>query len=298
MHADAAGRLICGGAVAVALALCALACGGSQESSETAAGPTRPLTFPRASQSRATLWAVGDGADGGSVAKQVARRIARARPERFLYLGDVYESGSAADFRDHYATVYGGLARITAPTPGNHDWPARAEGYQPYWKAIHSTAPSWYQLRIAGWRILSLNSEAPHDPGSAQVKWLERTLDHGSGNCVLAFWHRPLQSAGLHGDAPDVAPLWRPLRSRARIVLNGHDHDMERLRPRDGIVEYVAGAGGHGLYPIDSSDRRLVFADDQHYGALRIALSRRAAVLSFVAVDGTVLDRSKVTCRP
>jgi hypothetical protein len=280
-------------AFVAALALVVLGCGAPESS------PHRTLGSARLSHPRATLWAVGDGADGGSVAKRLARRIARDRPKRFLYLGDVYPGGSAADFRDRYATVYGGLARITAPTPGNHDWPARRDGYQPYWRGIlGSKVPSWYQLRIGGWRILSLNSEAPHDPGSAQVKWLARTLRQGSGNCVLAFWHRPFQSAGLHGDAPDVAPLWRALRGKARIVLNGHDHDLQRLRRRDGIVEYVAGAGGHGLYPVDSSDQRLAFSDDRNYGGLRIVLGRRAAVLTFIAVDGTALDRSKVTCRP
>jgi hypothetical protein len=232
------------------------------------------------------------------VAKQLARRIARDRPDRFLYLGDVYAAGSPEDFRDRYATVYGQLGSITAPTPGNHEWPSRRDGYRPYWRAErHSSIPPWYALASGGWRILSLNSEAPHDPGSAQVAWLRRTLRRRAGNCALAFWHRPLQSAGSHGDQPDVAPLWRTLRGRARVVLNGHDHDLQRFRRRDGIVEYVAGAGGHGLYPVDHADRRLRFADDTHYGALRIVLRPTVASLSFVAVDGSVLDRSRVTCR-
>lgn len=39
----------------------------------------------------AVVWAVGDGADGSTAARRVAARIAADRPERVLYLGDVYE---------------------------------------------------------------------------------------------------------------------------------------------------------------------------------------------------------------
>jgi hypothetical protein len=146
-------------------------------------------------------------ADGGAVAKRLARRMARDRPDRFLYLGAVYDAGSSAEFRDHYDTVYGQLARATAPTPGNHDWPAHRNGYDPYWRArLHHRIAPWYAFRIAGWRVLSLNSEALHDRASAQLRWLLRTLTRSSGNCAIAFWHRPLQSAGLHGDQTDVAP--------------------------------------------------------------------------------------------
>src|SRR4051794_10945803 len=71
----------------------------------------------------ALVWAVGDGADGGADAKAVAQRIAAEQPGRVLYLGDVYETGTAAEFADNFASVYGTLARVTEPTPGNHEWP-------------------------------------------------------------------------------------------------------------------------------------------------------------------------------
>jgi acid phosphatase type 7 len=277
-------------AVLVVLALAVTACGGSDPAAELTGRPPQ--------RAGALLWAVGDGADGGAVAKRLAARIARDRPDRFLYLGDVYPAGSADDFGDGYATVYGRLAAITAPTPGNHDWPARRTGYYAFWRAqLRSPVRPWYAFRVGGWLVLSLNSEAAHDQRSAQLRWLRRTLARRRSNCAIAFWHRPLRSAGLHGDQPDLAPLWAALRGRARIVLNGHDHDLQRFRARGGIVEYVAGAGGHGIYPVDARAAGLSFGDDTHYGGLRIALRQRSARLAFVSVDGTVLDRSRVICR-
>jgi acid phosphatase type 7 len=245
----------------------------------------------------AVVWAVGDGADGSASARAVARRIAADRPDRLLYLGDVYESGSAEDFRERYEPVYGALAAITAPTPGNHDWPLHRDGYDPYWRAkTGAPTPPWYAFRTGGWRIISLNSEAPHGRRSPQLRWLRAELRRGGGTCTLAFWHRPRHSAGDHGDQVDVAPLWDALRGRARLVLAGHDHDMQRLRPRDGITALVAGAGGRSRYGVDGSDPRLAFGDDAHDGALRLELRPGRARLAFVAAGGAVLDRSAVTC--
>jgi hypothetical protein len=254
---------------------------------------------------RAVVWAVGDGADGGAAAKAVAGRIRAGPIDRFLYLGDVYGpqplaflrgDGSAADYRTRYAPVYGALAPRTAPTPGNHEWPQRGDGYEPYWRRVMGrTPPAYYRFSIAGWQILSLNSEAPHDRGSPQVRWLARQVAR-PGTCRLAFWHRPRFSAGRHGDQPDTAPLWDALRARATLVVNGHDHDMQRLRPAGGVTELVSGAGGHGLYGLHP-DRRRVFGDDHTYGALRIDLRPGHARLRFVAAGGRVLDSSAVRCR-
>ena len=60
-----------------------------------------------AGRGSAVVWAVGDGANGGSEAKALAARIARGPIDRFLYLGDVYDDGTAEEFAESYAPVYG-----------------------------------------------------------------------------------------------------------------------------------------------------------------------------------------------
>lgn len=246
----------------------------------------------------AVVWAVGDGADGGAAARAVSALIRRRNPARMLYLGDVYDRGTAEEFRDGYDSVYGQLAGRTAPTPGNHDWPAHPEGYDAYWRGQTGAAtPPWYAFRIGGWNVISLNSEAPHTAGSPQLRWLRATLKRSPGTCTLAFWHRPRESAGSHGDQKDVTPFWRELRGHATLVVNGHDHNMQRLRPRYGITGLIAGAGGHSQYAL-GRDERLRFGDDSQDGALRLALRRGSAKATFVSVDGTILDRSSVRCTP
>ncbi|HET9315052.1 MAG TPA: metallophosphoesterase family protein [Vicinamibacteria bacterium] len=251
-----------------------------------------------ASTHRAVVWAVGDGADGGAAARRVARRIARGRPDWLLYLGDVYDGNGLRQYRRHYGRVYGRFTKITAPTPGNHEWPRHRSGYDRYWTGVRGTRPpAYYAVSLAGWRIVSLNSEVAHGNRSRQLRWLRRLLRRNPTNCTIAIWHRPLRSAGIHGDQRDVTPFWSALRGHAVLVLNGHDHDLQRHRPRDGIVELVAGAGGHDRYPIDPSYPGLAFGDARHYGALRLVLRRGRASFTFVSSGGRRLDAGRVHCR-
>jgi hypothetical protein len=243
---------------------------------------------------------VGDGADGSAAGRKVARRIARGHPDWLLYLGDVYEGDTLSQYRRHYGRVYGRLARITAPTPGNHEWPAHRTGYDRYWKrAKGARPPAYYAFSLAGWRILSLNSEVAHGAHSRQVRWLRRELRRRGGSCTLAFWHRPRYSAGtVHGDNPDVEPLWRALEGHARLVLNGHEHDMQRMRPRGGLVELIDGAGGHSLYGLRRGYPGLVFGNSDQFGAIRLELRPGSASAAFVSITGQTLDRTHVGCHP
>jgi hypothetical protein len=257
------------------------------------------LAAPTPAQSeRAVVWAVGDAAAPGPSADRIAGLVRRGRPDRFLYLGDVYETGTRSDFRRWYQPRFGRLAHITSPTIGNHEWDNRYQGYYPYWRArTGRRMPPWYKTEVAGWEILSLNSQARHGPRSAQVRWLESAVD-GPGNCRIAFMHRPRYSAGAYGGAPDLNPLWHRLVGNARIVLAGHDHNLQRHRPQRGLTQYVVGAGGRGRYSLHRGDRTLAWGRDDVEGGLRIVLRPGRALLEFRASSGRLLDRSRASCSP
>jgi hypothetical protein len=244
----------------------------------------------------ATVWAVGDGGDGGPAAVRIAKRVVRDDPDLFLYLGDVYETGTAQEYRKLYKPVYRRLDRITAPTPGNHEWPLHAVGYDPYWrKVMRKPLAPWYRISVAGWDVFSLNSEAPHTEGSPQMQWLRSKL-RGSGTCRLAFWHRPLYAGGMHAGDADVSTFWDALRGKAALVVNGHDHNMQRYKPVDGITELVAGAGGHGLHPILTPDPNRTFENDSAYGALRLELRSGRASFRYISASGKKLNSGRVQC--
>ncbi len=245
----------------------------------------------------ATVWAVGD-AYPSARGVALAALVRRARPDLFLYLGDVYETGTAAEYLTGYDALYGSLAARTVPTIGNHEYGNRATGYQAYWTAKRgSPMPRWMRRRVAGWEILMLNSQAPHDAGSPQVRWLRRAV-RKRGTCRIALTHRPRFSVGAHGDQLDMDPLWQALRGRARLFLSGHDHDLQRLADRHGIRQIVSGAGGRPNIPVTrDSAVKLRFAKRTPPGAVRMRLSPGHARIDFVDSRGRLLDRSHVRCR-
>ncbi len=99
----------------------------------------------------------GDGASGEPAETKVTNLIASINPNLFLYLGDVYESGSLAEFLNWYGTTsnFGQFRSITDPTIGNHEYlTPGAAGYFNYWNNI----PSYYSFNADGWHFISLNS--------------------------------------------------------------------------------------------------------------------------------------------
>jgi Calcineurin-like phosphoesterase len=239
----------------------------------------------------ARVWAVGDADPPDSA--RVVRLIRRADPDRILYLGDVYETGGPDDFT-RWAKPWHGLLGRMAPVPGNHEWPRAREGYEPFWRKVTGeTPPTYYSFRAGGWDILSVNAE--HEEWHSVKNWLRDQTSSG-GNCRIAFWHRPAYSAGAHPSDERAQDFMDAIQGGARIVVNGHDHNMQRMRSRHGIVEFISGAGGRERYDVDEDYPRLAFSDDQHYGALRLRLSPERAKWRFVTPHKHVLDSGTLRC--
>ena len=126
------------------------------------------------------MWAVGD-ANVNASSQATANRIT-GRIDRFLYLGDVYENGTAAEFANNFDSVWGRFKALANPTPGNHEWANRATGYDPYWgaRAPQTGGGHYYSFSENGWEVLSLNTEESMAPGSPQYQWLQQKLADGA----------------------------------------------------------------------------------------------------------------------
>jgi hypothetical protein len=267
---------------------------------------TAPAAWmPSREKPHSTLWAVGDATGdycdpddhGYCTGAPVSARIAADPPHRFLYLGDVYETGTLEEFQRDYEPLFGGWSQITAPTPGTHEWPNVTTGYNSYWGSKRGAPPPlWYAFKVSGWQFLSLNSNLPDAP--EQAAWIKGLMDKSPrlGNCRIAFMHEPRHAPGRNGDELAVEPLHAALRGRAKAVLAGHDHLNARMKPVGGLTEFIAGAGGHGLY-LPRPHPLLAWSGEYLYAALRIALKPGWARFSFVSANGTVLDTSTMRCR-
>jgi len=255
--------------------------------------------------------AAGDGADGGPSAANVTNLIAGINPNLFLYLGDVYEKGSVAEFYNWYGNQGSNFSRflsITDPTIGNHEYTgSSAPGYFDYWNNI----PNYYSFNAGGWHFISLNSNSSRigvDSSSPQYNWLAQDLAANAQACTIVYYHHPLFNIGPEGPTTAMAPIWALMAQYGvSIVLNGHDHDYQRWVPLDangnpsstGITEFVAGGAGHGIQTFITSDSRVAFSDDlnpETFGALTLALNSTGASFSYINTSGKILDSGVVPC--
>ena len=236
--------------------------------------------------------------------RDTARLVRSLRPTRVLTLGDLqYPSGSLASFRTFYDPTWGRFKARTRPSPGNHEYqtPGAAGYFRYFGDAARPLGRSYYGFNLPGWRLLSLNSNIPLDPGSAQNRWLRADLRRTTQPCVLAYWHFPRFSSGSeHGGDPGVGPLWKSLYAAgADIVLASHEHNYEMFRKqnpkgiadRRGIRQFVVGTGGAGAYPFGRrapNSRTRITGQD---GVLQLNLRPRSYTWRFVNVSGRVLDR-------
>jgi hypothetical protein len=252
-----------------------------------------------------TVWAVGDGAVAGETDDQLADYIGGSGAlDRFLYLGDVYETGTAQEFADNYDTSFGVFKAKSSPTPGNHEWGNRATGYDPYWGPLapQTNGGHWYSFDLGDWHFVSINSEESVAADSAQIAWLNQDLAARQGTCTIAVMHKPRFTAteGLGvTERTELATVWNELKGHAVALLSGHDHNYERFHPVDGIAQFIAGTGGRSLHPLNEADARLAAGSDQVFGALRVQLARGSAEFAFFPTGAAQpLDSGTLACTP
>ena len=268
-------------------------------------------TTPPAGQSF-TLAVAGDSAGGLVNAGLVADLINSWNPNLFLYLGDVYESGTYTEFFNWYgttSTLFGRFNTIANPTVGNHEYldGGNARGYFDYWDNV----PNYYSFDVGGWHVIAINSNCARIGGcnvnSPQYQWLAADLAAHPNVCTLAFYHHPVYFVGPVDDPQNMGTIWSLMaQNGVDLVLNGHDHNYQRWKPMDGtgtvvsggVTEFVVGGSGHGIQEFVLNDNRLAkgFDSPDSFGALRLQLNQDGAGYQYVNTAGAVLDSGSVHC--
>jgi hypothetical protein len=218
-------------------------------------------------------------------------------------LGDnVYDRGTAQEFRECYEGSWGRHKERTRPAAGNHDY--RTDDAAPYFDYFGDAAgekgKGYYSYDLGSWHIVVLNSNCKYVGGceedSAQGRWLADDLAKNPARCTLAYWHHPLFNAGEHGNEEAVRPLWEALyEAGAEVVLAGHDHNYQRYAPQDsngesdperGIRQFVVGTGGKNHYEIEKRLPNLEVSNDETDGVLKLTLRVDGYSWEFIPVEG------------
>jgi hypothetical protein len=282
-----------------------------------AAGPTssRPATSTSTTLPVATLLAAGNIASCASTGDEATATLLDARPNAVIAtLGDnVYENGTATEFRDCYDPTWGRHKGRTRPALGNQEYGVfRAGGYYGTFGSAAGEPPlGWYSYNLGVWHVIVLNSNCEVVGcalGGTQERWLREDMGAHPARCTLAVWHHPRWSSGTtHGPTAAVAPLYQALHDAgADVLLSGHEHNYERFPPLDpagnfdparGVRQFVVGTGGRNHYPFGPPQNGSQVRNDNTFGLLALTLRPTSYDWQFIPEAGkTFTDAGSGTC--
>jgi hypothetical protein len=190
---------------------------------------------------------IGDTGTGTDKQKQLADwmiRYKQAYPFEFvLMMGDnLYKSEKAEDYKAKFEDVYKPLLDDKVKfyaTLGNHD-----ESNQRFYEHFNMNGEEYYNFKKGHVSFYSLNSNYMD---KKQLTWLEEKLKADTSDWKVAFFHHPpYSSGGKHGSSTGLREVVEPLflRYGLNVVLAGHEHFYERVKPQKGIYYFISGAGG------------------------------------------------------
>jgi len=246
----------------------------------------------------------GDYGNGSQAEADVAALVKGWNPELIITTGDNNYPDGAADTIDEnigqffyefifpYTGSYGegALENRFFPSLGNHDW--QTAGAQPYLDYfILPGNERYYDFTRGPVHFFALDSDSDEPDGvdrdSVQAAWLQSQLANSKYPWKIVYMHHPPYSSGEHGSANWMQ--WPFAEWGADVVISGHDHTYERIS-RDGILYFVNGSGGAGLYRFEGivEGSQVRYNDD--HGAMLVDASGIMMRFQFINRQGMVVD--------
>jgi predicted phosphodiesterase len=189
---------------------------------------------------------LGDSGTGDKPVYEIGELAAKARTEFpfdfALLLGDnLYGGESPRDFENKFEKPFkelldGGVKFYASL--GNHDQPTQTS-----YKLFNMNGKRYYTFKPApNVRFFALDSNYMDKP---QLDWLEKELSSSGSEWKVCFFHHPLYSSGeKHGPSMELRKVLEPLflEHGVDLVLSGHEHFYERIKPQHGIYYFIAGS--------------------------------------------------------
>lgn len=241
--------------------------------------------------------AFGDSGGGGSDQLALARQMHGVPFELVIHTGDVaYDSGSLAQFEANVFGVYSELFRHVpfAPAAGNHDY--ETDRGAPFREVFALPGnEQWYSYDWGPIHFVALDTESDY---GTQATWLDADLAATAQPWKIVYLHRPPFSSGQHGSDLTLRMQLAPVLERhgVQLVLAGHDHDYERMRPQRGVAYVVTGGGGRGTREVGSSDFTAFASEVIHFVYLEVGADE--LVLHAIDGEGTEFDSMIVPLLP
>lgn len=263
------------------------------------AEPVVPLPNRQGSFKFGVLGDFGTGSRAQyELADQMAKLHSTFKYEIVVLVGDnIYGGERPQDFKRKFEVPYKPLLDAGVKfyaSLGNHD--ARE---QRYYKLFNMDGKLYYSISPhADIRFFMLESTYPEPE---QIKWLENELKSSTSRWKIAVFHHPLYSSGdRHGSDLRLREVLEPLflQYNVSVVLTGHDHFYERVKPQKGIVYFVVGSGGQlRAGNIDASTGLTAKGFDTDLAFMAAEIDGDTMNFSVISRRGLTVDSGVITRR-
>ena len=206
------------------------------------------LTVPNKPTGTLRFAVIGDSGTGDNnqyrLAKVFTDMHQRFPYEFVLMLGDnMYGGENARDFQRKFEIPYKPVldkgVKFYASL-GNHD-----STNQRMYKLFNMNGERFYTFRPKlGVRFFALDSNYMD---RTQLQWLEKELAASGSDWKIMYFHHPIYSSGgPHGSDTALREQLEPLflKYGVDVVMAGHEHFYERLKPQKGIHYFISGGAG------------------------------------------------------
>ncbi len=244
---------------------------------------------------------IGDNGTGEQpefeVAGQMARFLKVVKYDFVVMDGDnIYGGHKASDFQQKFEQPYQPLLDAGVKfyaSLGNHDDPDIERNYKLY----NMGGQRYYSFQKGDVDFFALDSNYM-DP--QQLAWIESKLKGSTAKWKICFFHHPMFTAATyHGPDLDLRKQLMPLFTKygVNLVLSGHEHVYERLKPQSGLYLFVLGNSGelrfHNIRPNNDLDQ-VGFDTDRDFMMMEISgdeLYFQTIARTGATIDAGELDR-------
>jgi len=246
-------------------------------------------------QSKSIRFAViGDSGTGDRDQYQVAQEMETYRQkvgfDFVIMLGDnIYGSHHPNDFTQKFELPYkpmldAGVKFYAAL--GNHDDPNDERLYKPF----NMGGERYYAFKKGDVAFFALDSNYM-DPN--QLSWIDQNLQNTKSKWKICYFHHPLYNEGRsHGPDLDLRTQLTPLFKRygVNLVLSGHEHVYERIKPQDNIYYLVLGNSAKLMSKDLKSSDQMQKGFDSDRGFMLIEIGGDKLYFQVISRTGQTID--------
>ena len=246
---------------------------------------------------------IGDNGDGDRAQYEIGQQMFnwynKVEYPLVVMLGDnIYGSDRPQDFERKFELPYKALldkgVKFYASL-GNHD-----SREQRYYKLYNMDGKLYYSFKAPKEDVRFFALESTY-MDQDQLKWIEDELKKSNEKWKIAFFHHPLYSSSrTHGSQLKLRAVLEPLfiQYNVSLVLNGHDHAYERIKPQNGIQYFVEGASGKlRVGDLRRGSPLTAYGNDTTRSFMLMEIDGDTLTFNAINMQGNVFDSGTITRR-